>query len=313
VTNWTAVFHSVDRQAVDDHALVLTAAGIENGYAQTSGYHVLLVRAEDVERARAELARYDGENVPRPVAHDAAEAPQPLERSATAAAAYVLILLAFDVLARRQGFGIDWREGGMASASAIQAGGWWRSVTALCLHGDFLHLAGNVVFGAAFGFMLAQSIGFGMAWLGFVVAGSAGNEINAWVQSPSHRAIGASTAVFGMVGILAAHDWVRRRQLHYNLFRRWAPVAVGAMILAWLGGDARRADPRSIPDIFDVAMPRIDVGAHVFGFAAGLALGAAIGWLRPRWHPSGTAQAALAATAGALVTLAWILAIMNAG
>jgi membrane associated rhomboid family serine protease len=308
VTTWTEVFRSADRQVVDDHALVLTAAGIGSGQAQAFSQHVLLVRIEDAERARAELAKYQGENVSVPAA---AEIAQPIERSAGAAIVYVLILLAFDVLQRRQGFGIDWREAGMASAAAIQHGAWWRSVTALALHGDVLHLAGNAVFGAAFGFMLAQSIGFGMAWLGFVVTGGAGNEINAWLQAPSHRAIGASTAVFGMVGILAAHDWVRRRQLHYNVFRRWAPVAVGTMILAWLGGDARRADPRSLPDIFDVAMPRIDVGAHVLGFAVGLALGAAVGWARSRRPQTGKSQAALAGTAAALVTVAWILAIMK--
>ena len=310
MTTWTEVFRSADRQAVDDHALVLSAAGIGSGHAQAFGQFVLLVRVEDAERARAELTKYEGENAALPAV---AEIPQPMERSTGAAIVYVLILLVFDVLQRRQGLGIDWRDAGLASAAAIQHGAWWRSVTALTLHGDVLHLAGNAVFGAAFGFMLAQSVGFGLAWLGFVVMGGVGNEINGWLQSTAHRSIGASTAVFGMVGVLAAHDWVRRRQLHYNVFRRWAPVAVGTMILAWLGGDARRADPRSLPDIFDVALPRIDVGAHVLGFAVGLALGAAIGWARPRWPLSGIAQAALAGAAVALVTVAWILAIMNGG
>jgi membrane associated rhomboid family serine protease len=43
-------------------------------------------------------------------------------------------------------------------------------VTALGLHLDLLHLAGNLAFGTVFGVMLAQSIGFGLAWLTFVTA-----------------------------------------------------------------------------------------------------------------------------------------------
>ena len=36
----------------------------------------------------------------------------------------------------------------------VTGGEWWRAVTALFLHADALHLAGNVIFGAAFGYRL---------------------------------------------------------------------------------------------------------------------------------------------------------------
>jgi len=306
---WIEVSRSETRKTIDDHALVLEARGIASGTAIAFGRHILLARVEDAERARAELEKYVRENrdtAPREAA------PQPLQWSVAAALVYVVVLIALDLASRRESFGFDWWRAGVADATAIRAGAWWRAVTALCLHGDVLHLAGNLVFGAAFGVMLAQSTGFGFAWLAFLVTGGFGNWLNAWLQSPSHAAIGASTAVFGMLGAQVAHDWVRRRQLHYNLFRRWAPIAVGAALLAWLGGDGRQIDPNAFPRTLgelDAGRPAIDVGAHVIGFVVGLALGGLIGWSKPRVTPTVRMQAALAGTAGVLVALAWFLAL----
>ena len=264
--------------------------------------------SSDAERARAELYRYLRENEKV----GAGDAPQPIERSVAAAVVYALVLVAFDVASRRNAFGLDWWHAGVADAALIQAGAWWRAITALFLHADALHLAGNLIFGAAFGVMLAQSVGFGFAWLGFVVTGGIGNGLNAVLQSPSHASIGASTAVFGMLGVQVAHDWVRRRQLHHNLFRRWAPIAIGAALLAWLGGDGRQIDPSAFPETLhplDAALPKIDVGAHVLGFAVGLTFGGLFGWLKPRVTSTAWIQAALTGTAGGVVALAWFLAL----
>jgi membrane associated rhomboid family serine protease len=115
-----------------------------------------------------------------------------------------------------------------------------------------------------------------------------------------------------MLGVQVAHDWVRRRQLHYNLFRRWAPIAVGAALLAWLGGDGRQIDPNALPKAMNelnVQLPKIDVWAHLLGFAAGLALGGFIGWSRPRFRLSLRLQAVPAAAALGLFALAWWLAL----
>ena len=305
---WIAISHAESRKTIEDHALVLEASGIASAMAVDRAHQVLLVRVEDAERARAELYRYLRENQGGGPSDDA---PQPIERSVVAALVYAGTLVAFDVASRRGSFGLDWWHAGMADAALIQAGAWWRCVTALFLHGDALHLAGNLVFGAAFGVMLAQSLGFGVAWLAFIVTGGIGTWLNALMQSPTHSSIGASTAVFGMLGVQVAHDWVRRRQLHYNLFRRWAPIAIGAALLAWLGGDGRQVDPNSFPQTLqpqDVALPRIDVGAHVLGFAVGLALGGLVGWGKPRVTLTGWMQAALAGTAIGLVALAWFFA-----
>jgi len=309
MTTWTEILRTSEARIAEEHALVLEAVGIVSGNAFAFGQYVLLVPAEDAARARLELDRYVRENRVGP---PHAAAPEPLRRSAGSALVYAAVLVAMDAAQRRGAFGIDWWSAGVASARLIEGGALWRSVTALCLHADGLHLASNLAFGAFFGVMLAQSAGFGVAWLAFVLTGGIGNGLNAFLQSPSHSAIGASTGVFGMLGVQVAHDWVRRRELHYNLFRRWAPIAIGAALLAWLGGDGRQIDPNALPksiNELNVELPRIDVWAHVLGFATGLSLGGVFGWSRPRIRWTTPVQIALAATAGGIVLWAWWLAL----
>jgi len=309
MTTWTEVSRTADKRTAQDHALVLEALGIPSGSAFAFGQYVLVVPAEEAARAKAELDKFVRENGERPGVDDA---PAPIAWGVGAALVYAAILLALGAAERHGSFGIDWRSAGVASAESIRDGAWWRTITALGLHADFLHLASNLVFGAAFGVMLAQSIGFGLAWLAFVLTGGIGNGLNAWIQSPAHASIGASTAVFGMLGALVAHDWVRRRQLHYNLFRRWAPIAIGAALLAWLGGDGRQIDPNALPKAMNelnIELPRIDVWAHVLGFATGLALGGLVGWSRPRFRLTPRQQLAPAGAAVGLFVLAWYLAI----
>jgi membrane associated rhomboid family serine protease len=282
---------------------VVAAIGIACGIAEARGTFILIVPAEDAPRARVEIERFARENRERLPAFAPAE---PLTVSVAAAAVYAVALMAFDTARRRGAAGLDWYGAGLAKAALIRGGAWWRTVTALFLHGDLLHVAGNLAFGAVFGTMLAQNVGFGAAWLIFVVSGMAGNVINAWAQSPAHASIGASTGIFGMLGALAVHDWITRRAVRSTLVRRWAPLAIGAVLLAWLGGDGKSpADPT-----FPISFPDrgIDVGAHVFGFLAGCGCGALLGAFRPRAPWGGRIQAALAAAACALVAFSWIAA-----
>ena len=307
-TTWIEVSRSGTRKAAEEHALVLEAQDIPSGLAAAGGGYVVIVRLEDADRARAEIDKFVRENQgwpPRP------ETSPPIWRGVNAAGVYVVLLLLIDVARRRQLFGLDWWRAGYADARLIQNGEWWRSLTALCLHADLLHLAGNLLFGVLFGVMLAQSIGVGLAWLGFVVTGGLGNWLNAWLQSRAHTSVGASTAVFGMLGLQVASDWVRRGERHTNPVRRWAPLAMGIALLAWLGGGERQIDPGRMPryfDDFDVPIQRIDVLAHVLGFGAGLVLGALIGSRRRRIGLTTLTQTALAGTALGVVVLAWLAA-----
>jgi rhomboid protease GluP len=75
----------------------------------------------------------------------------------------------------------------------------------LSLHADPLHLMSNLASGVIFGIFVAQILGSGVAWLTILLAGALGNALNALVQSPEHTATGASTAIFGALGILSGY------------------------------------------------------------------------------------------------------------
>ena len=125
------------------------------------------------------------------------------------------------------------------------------------------------------------------------MAGALGNAINAWVQPPDHSSIGASTAVFGALGILSSNAWKHRRGIEGGWFRRWTPIVGGVILLAYtgLGGE------------------RTDVIAHVTGFIAGLVLGGLFGEIAPRIQINSRLQVGLGLATLAILTLCWMLAL----
>ena len=169
-------------------------------------------------------------------------------------------------------------------------GQWWRLVTALTLHADWQHLLGNLLIGGVFISRLCRDLRSGPAWLLLLAAGALGNLANAWLQNPAHRAVGASTAIFGAVGILAAISMVRYR---HNLRprRRWVlPVAAALGLLAMLGAGGENTD----------------LGAHLFGFLFGLPLGFGVELLvEKRGRPGRAWNAIFALAAVAVATGAW--------
>ncbi|MEJ2470656.1 MAG: rhomboid family intramembrane serine protease [Desulfuromonadales bacterium] len=190
---------------------------------------------------------------------------------------------------------VDWKALGNAHAGKILAGEWWRLATALTLHADWQHLLGNLLIGGLFISRLCRDLRSGPAWLLMLATGILGNLANAWLQDPGHRAVGASTALFGAVGLLAAISMVRYR---HNLRprRRWTlPVAAALGLLAMLGAGGDNTD----------------LGAHLFGFLFGLPLGFGVELLIEKWgRPGRLWNALLAVTAIVIVTGAWTAALM---
>jgi membrane associated rhomboid family serine protease len=130
-------------------------------------------------------------------------------------------------LARRHALSVDWAAIGAAQAGLIRDGAWWRTFTALSLNADLLHLMSNLASGVIFGIFVAQILGSGLAWLTILLAGALGNAFNALVQSPEHTAIGASTGIFGALGILSGYMRRSRVVPWRGGLRRWAPLAGG--------------------------------------------------------------------------------------
>ncbi len=207
---------------------------------------------------------------------------------------YAAVLVLVAVLRRQEVFDFDWFSAGKTHAGLIRHGQWWRAVTALTLHADLAHLFGNIIIGGLIGLFAGQLLGSGLAWFSILIAGTAGNLLNAWIRQPDHTSVGASTAVFAALGILAAYAWRRRLRRQAPGLARWAPLVGGAVLLSLLGTGGVRTD----------------VAAHVTGFLSGLLLGTLYGSLGDRVVLSMGRQVLLGILALAVLALAWSLALV---
>jgi rhomboid protease GluP len=262
-----------DRDAVLERSVVLQAMGIAHEVQPTAdGGFALLVDDGDAPAANATLTAWETENAQRP---------EPLPNqdygSSLVGAAAGLAILAFSIHA---GLPPAWAfaDRGSADAARMLTGEWWRAATALTLHVDVAHVAGNTVAVGIFLGALARRLGPALAtWL-VLAAGVAGNVLTALVARGGHVSIGASTAVFGALGVLSALQVPRRRA--------WLTLGVGVALLGILGTGARA-----------------DLLAHLFGFASGVAEGLAARRLKPPGRS--IRQPLIALSAAVPLALAW--------
>jgi len=172
--------------------------------------------------------------------------------------AYVLIavnIIAF-VAMTAGGGGLTGRGGGEVYTNgalfgpAVAAGDWWRIITSGFLHAGLLHIAFNMYFLYFLGTLLEPEIGklrFGIIYFVSLLGGSFG----ALVASPDAVTVGASGAVFGLMG--AAILALRARGID--------PMqsGLGVTLLLNLG--------------ITFLIPGISKGGHLGGLAAGLIVG----------------------------------------
>lgn len=182
---------------------------------------------------------------------------------------------------------------GESRAILVGEGELWRTLTALTLHADLRHAAGNTLIGGFFLASLASRVGAGLAVLAFLVTGSLGNLANAAYYGEAHSSIGASTGVFGLVGVLAGLAAHRRHRTERTRRGAWVAVAAALGLVAMLGGPG----------------PKVDFSAHLFGLGVGLLAGAAIAYPISR-HPRPGASLQLLAALASLLLVAgsWRLA-----
>ena len=283
------VFESRNRRQCSDRALVLESAQIPYQIIDDGLSSALVVPAEYSARAAEELRLYEDENPP--------VQPKPRKRidyqeALPGIIGYVLVVCLVAGMAGYSWFGSDWLAAGRVDGSLIRSGEWWRTITSLTLHADVQHLLGNLVFGVFYGVFAGRLLGPGVAWLSVVVAAALGNTCNTLLLDMTHRSIGASTAVFAMLGVLSGYVWRAHLMAQDRWSTRYGPVVGGLALLMFTGTGGERTD----------------IGAHLLGFVCGFGTGMVLTLLGKMPAPQRVQVAAGSAAIG-LVASAWMVAL----
>jgi len=224
------------------------------------------------------------------------EIPVPDQGSSFVGVAMAITLIAFFVVSGpRAGADVfGWfRYGSAVAWEIVHKHELWRVVTALTLHADVMHVAGNAVATLVFVTALGRWLGAGIALLATLLAGAAGNLVTAYFYSTSHNSVGASTSTFGALGVLGGLQFVRRfRDTSVGRFRRaLLGIAAALGLLAMLGMGERS-----------------DVVAHATGLGFGILAGIGLGvFLRRPVRLLGQAACLLATVS--LICGSWLLAM----
>lgn len=245
------IYQHLTAAKTNQYGLILTSRGI-SFHAQKAGRTWnILVDTANAEKATKIIEEYFYEP---PAATDAgndrhdSHAYTGLWISAVMISVHIAIILSHEVRFFRDAF--------QASAARIMAGEYYRTITALFLHADAGHLAGNVVGISIFGTVLCRMTGWGPGMLMILLSGGMGNLINAFLFSSNHASIGSSTAVFGTIGILSGTMFMEKFRQTGIRQASWLPIGGGIALLSFLGSGEHT-----------------DVTAHLFGLIAGIFTG----------------------------------------
>ena len=161
----------------------------------------------------------------------------------------------------------------------IVGGEWWRLVSSIFLHAGLIHLALNAYGLWIFGAVIERDIGRVATLAVFLVTGVFAAAASFAFAPGFTVGVGASGAIFGLVGAFVAYNYLRRS---HALAQARLRMALSLLILNLVIG---------------FSIPRIDWRAHVAGFVAGLIAGIAVDPSRP------TATRRIIAVTGLVVLL----------
>ena len=151
-------------------------------------------------------------------------------------------------------------EWGYVSADTVAAGEWWRILTSAFLHVGLLHLVLNMWALYLFGPLVEQLYGH-LEYLAIYLLCAIGGSVLTILAAPDQAAVGASGAIFGLLGLAFAVS--RRRHLALPRQTRMVLGQIGSLLVINLA--------------FTFFVPGISITGHLGGLAVGLVLG----WLLP--------------------------------
>jgi membrane associated rhomboid family serine protease len=178
------------------------------------------------------------------------------------------------VVTAAQGGGINLPGGQLFGQWALQGaavsdGDWWRLVGAMFLHGSVFHLLFNMLALYWLGTIIEQSLGTPRFLLVYFVSGLAGSAGALWFSTQFAVTVGASGAIFGLIGALLILEY----------------LATGSLM-----GQAMVLILVNLALTF--AVPGISIGGHLGGLAGGIVATYAMMRFRFREQALGIAIAA---------------------
>ncbi|MDY6986733.1 MAG: rhomboid family intramembrane serine protease [Thermodesulfobacteriota bacterium] len=282
------LFINLSAKEIESYGLVLSSSGIDYHVKKGESGWEVWVQEEDYHRAWKTMEAYLEENREFYSAEDPLSAQQPWGFSALWVCA---ILLGCHVVVTTGNQSAAMVKACGSSASEILGGEVYRTVTSLMIHASPLHLVGNLLGIGLFGTALCSITGPGVGWLMILTTGMVGNLVNALLYRTGHVSVGASTAVFGAIGVLAAYQFMRKFRLPGLRAKAWVPLAGGVALLGILGSGKH-----------------VDLTAHLAGFMTGVALGGLYTVLAKRQLPR-TYQAYCLVVASGLLAACWMRAL----
>lgn len=171
----------------------------------------------------------------------------------------------------------------------ISEGEYWRLFTAMFLHSGFMHLGFNALGLFIFGQSVERLYGHERFFLIYLLAGLAGS-VTSYLFNSIAIAAGASGAIFGVVGALAAFLVMQRRTFGKQARNSLIGLALIVAFNIFIG----------------LSTPGIDNWAHGGGLVAGFILGLA---LSPQYRRAGTmfGLRIIVNTSGSLVLKWWVV------
>ncbi|MBW1835976.1 MAG: rhomboid family intramembrane serine protease [Deltaproteobacteria bacterium] len=284
----TELYQNLSREQADICGLVLTSSGIFYRTKKRKSGWMVWVNNKDFARALSSISLYFEEN---PELQFNVQTPADKHRKTFTGIWMAIILMVFYVAIGEDNQAFIKIYG--SSADHILKGEVYRTATSLMLHVDAVHLVGNMAAIALFGSVVCSVMGIGTGWLMILLTGMTGNYANACLYQTHHLAVGASTAIFGAIGIIATHQFWRKMALPGEKMKAWLPLAGGLGLLAMLGSGGGR----------------VDLMAHLFGFGAGLTIETLYTLLIKRVLPVAY-QAGCFAVAAGILLISWLWPVL---
>lgn len=249
-----AIFTTADPDLAEEYSLVLSASGIPHSLNQSQGLFSIRTDTGNVHKAAYVLHLYQEENKNWPPKNPLVSLYQPVFKG-MALLIIMMLMLMYSASGPWQDHSLLFEAGAGDGEKILVLGERYRLVTALTLHADPVHLAGNCAIGSFLLHFFFRTTGNGLGLTLLLFTSTIANFANVLLRGETHHFVGFSTAVFAVIGMLSTMNFSLKD--HSRFLHLLMPIMGGLALLAFLGSEGVRTD----------------ITAHFFGLIAGLITG----------------------------------------